>query len=414
MRLTKLLPLTLLAIASVALAGPIRFQEDFSQPGNWAGQSTASHIASVEGGKLRLRSSELGKTISPFRQAANVGPAASWKASADYRFEKFNPQDKVQAASLIMYSPTGEQTIYTDLRPDGHAAIYQWTDKWITLLPMTRASSFRSGESNTVTLERESGYFTLSVNNVFVGRTPIVDFSPRGIGVSMQFNSPAEVEIDNLKLDETGLDSRYARLLGLQATPSARMYIQEDFSRKPNQNEVWWVGKDDLKTGKIENGRYFMQGATDNKFAWAIAQLDTSARGYFDGYSGLQVTGKFSAPSLKFGTRGIAMVGEPGRNGELPTNLTLAIGFDQFMVFQQLGPEEFPSVKKWTFSHSISPDTENSLSMAKMPDDRVLVFINGEYQTTVKPIRGFPFSAVGLVVWGLHSFTADDVFSAEF
>lgn len=413
MKLTKYLPLALLALTSSVQAGPIRFQDDFSQPGNWASKSTATHTVSVEGGKLRVANTTFGDFTS-FRQPVSLGPAATWKASVDYRFEKFNPNDKSRKATLSLGSPTGAQSIYVDVTPDGWVFVSMWAGKWVTLMNWMQSTAARPGETNTLTVEREAGYLSLSINNKFVGRTAIVDFSLRGLGVTTQFNEPSIVEFDNLRLEETGIDSRYARLLGLQATPGARVFLKDDFSRTAGQKESWWIGADENKTAKVDNGRYVVTGLKDSTNTWASAPIDASARGILGTYPGFQFTARITPLAGDIGyARGIILVGQKDRNGEEPPTLMLDVTQNQYRIVQRRRDGSFVTLQDWSASNSIARDKENTLSLVLMADDRVLAFINGEYQNTVTP-EGFYPDSMGVKIAGPQTFAVDDFFSSEF
>lgn len=413
MKLTDLLPLALLTLATSAVAGPIRFQEDFSQPGTWPKQSTATHKVTVEGGKLRVANTAFGDFTS-FRQPVSVGPAASWKASVDYRFEQFNPNDKNRKATLSIFSPTGAQSIYVDVTPDGWAAVALWTGKAAMLMRWTQVPTARMGETNTLTVEREAGYLTISVNNKFVGRTAIVDFTPRGLGVTTQFNEPAIVEFDNLRLEETGVDSRYARLLGLQVTPGARVFLKEDFTRTAGQKESWWVGADEDKTAKVESGRYEVTGLKEKTDTLASTRIDASARGILGTYPGLQLTGKITPLKGDIAySRGIAIISGAGPKGEPPPFLSLEVTQNQYRILERKRDGSVDVLKDWGASESILRDKENTLSLVMMPDRRVLAFINGEYQNTVS-MTGFYLDSVGVKFSGRQTFSVDDVLASEF
>lgn len=403
----------LLVIGSGAHAGPVRFQDDFSQPGNWAGQSTATHTVSVADGKLRVANTAMGD-FSSFRQKVSVGPAATWKASVDYRFEKFSPTDKNPRATLALLSPTGAQSIYVDVAPTGWVYVSLWAGKWVTLMNWAPASAARAGDSNTLTVERVSGYLTLSVNNVYVGRTAIVDFSPRALGVTTQSNEPAIVEFDNLRLEETGIDSRYARLLGLQAVPGARVFLQEDFTRKPGQTETWWIGADEHKSARIENGRYVVTGLKDTTDERVSTLIDTGLPGVFGGNPGYFLSARITplAGDMAY-SRGIVLIGEAGRNGEAPPSLSLEATQNQYRIVERRRDGSLVTLLDWSVSDSLVRDKENTLSLVLMVDDRVLAFINGEYQNTVLQ-EGFYPAAMGVRVTGPQTFAVDDFFATEF
>ncbi len=414
MKLISLLTATLLLVlASGAHAGPVRFQDDFSQPGNWASQSTATHTVSVADGKLRVANTAFGD-FSSFRQKVSVGPAATWKASVDYRFEKFSPTEKNPRATLALLSPTGAQSIYVDVAPTGWVYVSLWAGKWVTLMNWAQASAARAGDSNTLTVERVSGYLTISVNNVYVGRTAIVDFTPRGLGVTTQFNEPAIVEFDNLRLEEAGIDSRYARLLGLQAVPGARTFLQEDFTRKPGQQESWWTSADENKTAKAENGRYVVTGLKESTNDRATTLIDASMPGIFGGPPGFYLSARITPLAGDIGyTRGIILVGQKGRNGEDPPTLSLEATQNQYRIVERKRDGSYATLQDWSFSESIVRDKENTLSLVLMVDDRVLAFINGEYQNTVIPEGLYP-DAMGVTFGGKQTFAVDDFFSSEF
>lgn len=417
MKLTQLLPLALLALTSAhtltANAGPIRFQDDFSQAGNWASQSTATHTVTVEGGKLRVANTAF-RDYTAFRQPVSVGPAATWKASVDYRFEKFNPNDKTRKASLALFSPTGAQSLYVDVTPEGLVAVFLWAGQWSQPMRWIQAASVRPGETNTLSVEREAGYFNISLNNTFVGRTAIVDFTPRGLGVLTQLNDPGIVEFDNLRLEETGIDSRYARLLGLQATPGARVFLKDDFTRTAGKPESWWTGADENKSAKVESGRYVVTGLKDSTNHMATTPVDASARGILGTYPGFFLSARITplAGDISY-ARGIVLIGQKPQNTEEPPSIAMDVTQNQYRIVERRRDGSFVVLKDWGVSDSIVRDKENTLSLVLTADYRVLAFINGEYQNTVTPEGLYP-DAMGVKITGTQTMAVDDFFSAEF
>jgi hypothetical protein len=411
---------TLLLCTSAWAADPsLRFDDNFSTPGNWAGFSKPHGTLTVSDGLLKVTRGD-GKTLVA-EQPVSVRPAARWRASVDLAFTDYAADDK-KARGGISVSGALDDGFFVQLDPEGDVTVKYydgkaWADK--EPLPYTRATAAKPGKNvrNTLSIERESGYFRIYVNGVHVGRTRIIDFTPRKVGIVLASATSLTAEFDNLRLDELGIDTRFSRLINNDGTPGATNLLIDNFDRKRGQKEGWWVGEDEAKRAEVRDGRYLVTGKHDSSSTWVTSD-DAGARSSLDtnlgAYAGYQISALIApeAGDDESG-RGILAIGEKADKDTYTPYVVLQVSGKHFKVVYSDGAGTDHKLVGWTETPSLNPKGANRLNMTELADGRLLVFINSDYQMTLTMPQYFRMTAPGVYISGQQTISVDEFYARE-
>lgn len=420
-RLARLLATTPLLLCTGAWAADpsLRFDDNFSTPGNWADFSKPHGTLAVSDGLLKVTRGD-GKTLVA-ELPVSVRPAARWRASVDLAFTDYAADDKKARGGISLSGPLGDG-FYVQLDPEGDVIVQYfdgkaWVDKYP--LPYTRATAAKLGKNarNTLSIERESGYFRIYVNGVHVGRTRIIDFTPRKVGIVLASAAPLSAEFDNLRLDELGIDTRFSRLINNDGTPGAKNLLVDNFDRKRGQEEGWWVGEDEGTRAEVRDGRYFLtfkhEGST-----WVTSDAADSTRSQLDKYSGAYAGYQISAlikseAGDDESGRGILAVGQKADKDAYAPYVVLKVSGKHFKIVYSDGAGTDHNLVGWTETPSLNPKGANRLNLTETGDGRLLIFINSDYQTTVTMPQFFRMRAPGVFISGKQTISVDEFYSRE-
>lgn len=420
-RFARLLATTPLLLCTSAWAADpsLRFDDNFSNPGNWAGFSKPHSTLAVSNGRLMVTRGDGSYTNA--EQPVSVQPAARWRATVDMTFTDYAADDKKVRGGLSVSGPL-DQRFYVLLDPEGDVTVLyydgnEWVDK--DPLPYTRATGAKLGKNarNTLSIERESGYFRIYVNGVHVGRTRIIDFTPRKVGIVLKSVAALTTEFDNLRLDELGIDTRFSRLINNDGTPGARNLLVDYFDRKRGQKEGWWVGENEAKRAEVRDGRYLLTGKKDSTSTWVTSD-DAGARSSLDtnlgAYAGYQISALIApeAGDDESG-RGILAIGEKADKDTYTPYVVLQVSGKHFKVVYSDGAGTDHKLVGWTETPSLNPKGANRLNMTELADGRLLVFINSDYQMTLTMPQYFRMTAPGVYISGQQTISVDEFYSRE-
>lgn len=411
---------TLLLCTGAWAADPsLRLDDNFSTPGNWAGFSKPHGTLTVSDGLLKVTRGD-GKTLVA-EQPVSVRPAARWRASVDLAFTDYAADDK-KTRGGISVSGALDDGFFVQLDPEGDVTVKYydgkaWADK--EPLPYTRATAAKPGKNvrNTLSIERESGYFRIYVNGVHVGRTRIIDFTPRKVGIVLASATTLTAEFDNLRLDELGIDTRFSRLINNDGTPGATNLLVDYFDRKRGQKEGWWVGEDEAKRAEVRDGRYLLTGKHDSSSTW-VTNDDAGARSSLDtnlgAYAGYQISALIApeAGDDESG-RGILAIGEKADKDAYTPYVVLQVSGKHFKVVYSDGAGTDHKLVGWTETPSLNPKGANRLNMTELADGRLLVFINSDYQMTLTMPQYFRMTAPGVYISGQQTISVDEFYARE-
>lgn len=411
---------TLLLCTSAWAADPsLRFDDNFSTPGNWADFSKPHSTLAVNDGRLKVTRGDGSYTNA--EQPVSVRPAARWRATVDLTFTDYAVDDKKVRGGLSVSGPL-DQRFYVMLDPEGDVIVVyydgnEWVDK--NPLPYTRATGAKPGKNarNTLSIERESGYFRIYVNGVHVGRTRIIDFTPRKVGIVLKSAAALSAEFDNLRLDELGIDTRFSRLINNDGTPGARNLLVDSFDRKRGQEEGWWVGENEDKRAEVRDGRYFLTFKHEGQSNWVTSDAAgdrSKLDDYGASYAGYQISAliKSEAGDDESG-RGILALGEKADKDEYTPYVVLKVSGPHFQVVHSDGAGTDHKLVDWTETPSLDPKGANRLNLTETGDGRLLIFINSDYQTTVTMPQFFRMRAPGVFISGKQTISVDEFYARE-
>lgn len=411
---------TLLLCTNAWAADPsLRFDDNFSTPGNWAGFSKPHGTLAVSDGLLKVTRGE-GKTLVA-ELPVSVRPAARWRASVDLAFTDYATDDKKARGGISLSGPLGDG-FYVELDPEGDVIVTYYDGKaWVDKhpLPYTRATAAKLGKNarNTLSIERESGYFRIYVNGVHVGRTRIIDFTPRLVGIVLASAAPLSAEFDNLRLDELGIDTRFSRLINNDGTPGARNLLVDYFDRKRGQEEGWWVGEDESRRAEVRDGRYFLTFKNERQSSWVSSDAAgerSKLDDYGASYAGYQISAliKSEAGDDESG-RGILAIGEKADKDTYTPYVVLQVSGKHFQVVHSDGAGTDHKLVGWTETPSLNPKGANRLNLTELADGRLLVFINSDYQMTLTMPQYFRMTAPGVYISGQQTISVDEFYARE-
>ncbi|MBU4046153.1 MAG: hypothetical protein KJ572_07390, partial [Gammaproteobacteria bacterium] len=268
-------------------------------------------------------------------------------------------------------------------------------------------------ETNRLSIERESGFFRVYVNDDYVGRTRVMDFTPTSVGVVQSSQSAMTVEFDNLVLDELGMDTRFMRLLNISVIPGSKPLVIDDFTRGEKQAKripAWESSCVDVSKA-ITNGRFV--ALCNDKESSALVTADSSHAGYNSegGFSDFQVGARFNREQGD-GIYGLELRAK--RHDKVPDEtpvLNLLLGSKSFVVYYFPPGAELVRLVDWTKSPSIK-STDNHLNLT-WENGRLLIFINGDFQTAVDAPKEFYLSKVGFYAASGTTISVDDFYAGE-
>lgn len=394
----------------------LRFSDDFSQPGAWVHENTKDKTAGANGA-LRVERPG-GDSTSRYTQLVVVSPAAAWRASVDVRLLQFDAKDGRGRAGLAIIGALGSVLeVHLDHQGDvlvGYHDGKSWTQP--NPVPFTKAAAARRelGAVNTLSIERDAGFFRIFVNGVFVARTRIIDLTPRQVGISVDSAKPLVAELDNLKLEEIGQDSRYARLLNIVGTPGATELLVDNFDTDKN----WWPSKDnDEVTVGVKGGRYVLTIKSEGAEYFISGQTNVREITRWGFPTGFQVSARTTwlGGDETWG-RGINIFG-PKPEGKSRPYFSLQVADGHLRVVSQKSDGTEEVLLPWTKSPSVRADGDNWLNMSALADGRVLLFVNFDYQTTVRLPEWYDprkLDGVGIHGIGPQTVAFDNFYAREF
>lgn len=408
------LHLTLLA-NTVWANDNLRFSDDFAQPGVWAHEN-ANDKASGFNGALRVERPG-SDSSSRYTQAVTVRPAAAWRASIDMSLMQFDAKDVRGRAGLAIIGALGSiLEVQLDHQGDVLVGYYDgnsWTRPNPVQFAKATAARLGKGAVNTLSIERDAGFFRIFVNDVFVARTRIIDITPRHVGITVDSKLPLVVELDNLKLEEIGKDSRYVRLLNIVGTPGAQELLVDKFDNASN----WLSNDDDQLATKVSDGRYLVTGKTNetNYSLFGNANLGHFVRSSFP--VGFQVSARttYLAGDGSY-ARGISIKGKKV-DAQASTYLELRVTNTHLQVINTKQDGSIEALLPWTESPSLRANGDNWLNMSVLADGRVLIFVNFDYQATVQMPDWYKprdLHGIGVLITGPQSVAFDNFYAREF
>ena len=411
----------LLLCTSAQAADPsLRFDDNFSTPGNWADFSKPHSTLAVSDGLLTITRSAGSYTTAD--QPVSVRPAARWRATVDLRFTDYAADDKKARGGINLGGPLGDG-FYVMLDPQGDVKVlYYDGNSWVDNdpLPYTRATGFKPGKNvpNTLSIERESGFFRIYVNGVHVGRTRIIDFTPRKVGIVLTSSTALTAGFDNLRLDELGIDSRFSRLINNDGTPGATNLLIDNFDRKRGAKEGWWIGDTESRRAEVRDGRYFLTGKKDSQSSWVTSDASSETRSKLDSYGGEYASYQISAViASESGDsesgRGILAIGEKTDKDTYTPYVVLQVSGKHFRVVYSDGAGTDHKLVGWTETPSLDPKGANRLNLTELADGRLLVFLNSDYQMTVNLPQFFRMTAPGVYISGQQTIFVDEFYARE-
>jgi len=398
-----------------AQAGDPPFRDSFSAAGDWASKSNSKFKVAVENGVLTTTSLDGGTR--EFTQPVKINPAARWRAAVDITFRSYNEKDAAKRAGLAVNGPLGDG-MHILLTSSGYARISYWDGKkWVENDPLpfadAKLAKTKLNETNRLSIERESGFFRVYVNNDYVGRTRVMDFTPVSVGVVQSSQSAMTVEFDNLVLDELGMDSRFMRLLNISVIPGSKPLVIDDFTRGEKQAKripAWESSCIDVSKA-ITNGR-FVALCSEEKNS-TLVTADSSHAGYNSegGFSDFQVGARFSREQGD-GGYGLALRAKPHKEGPDDTPILIfMVDTDSLLLLYYPPGAEVVKLIGWTKSPSIKAK-ENHLNLT-WENGQILLFINGDYQTSVAAPKEFYLDNVGFFAFAGTAFSVDDFYAGE-
>lgn len=391
------------------------FSADFSQPGDWP--TTNDNIkASVADGQLTVVTQ---KNRGGVRLPVKVGPAAGWRAQADVRIVEKAADDKSVFVGMGFSGGAGGM-LFVSIDSAGNLSVehLDHTGKFMQPDPVAnvRAPSARTepGATNTLAVERQDGYFRIFVNGEYVTRTRVIDFTPRWFGVMTYCSQPFTASFDNLSMTRTRYDSRFQRLLGQDSKGIRRTLLKEDFARQPGQQENWLIGDSDRIHYAVKDGAYYMRNIIKDEYSsWIYTGADFSKRSQ----PGIPVSTRFSASVECVAgdcdySRGILVASPKDAQGNRAL-LRLEVSNRSLRVVYQ--PVSGDSVKllDWTTSASLNGPLAR-LNLVLTADDRVLVFVNDDFQVALPRPQGFVPGDMALYSAGMQDVKFDDLDASHF
>ncbi len=404
---------------SVLAADAVLFRDDFSTNAGWpASEKPGTTTFTVVDGRLRLANLSNGMSMQTSRDVRVPGPAA-------YRLE-FTTREIAASGDNVFYgvalrAPDGDEVGFT-LGSQGYARIYYWRDNaWADIAAMdwvqVPAMKTGAGAVNKVRIERESGAFNFYVNDVFVGRSRIIDIAPSVVTVVA--NQQVTVDFDDIVLTRTGTDSRLARLTAQAPIPGAPVLAHDDFTRTLKEKlrgntlkkDDRWMLEDSADTRRlIDYTRellVFDRKAAEG-YSWVWMGNTTDPR-VFATYT---VSAKVRYTKNGTGCGGVVLLGKEQEGKEYPMLLACvqpSTGNVQLWTYPQDNSE-------WT-SHVDVPTKalHEGMNELRLVFDKgeVLVFINGEYQGNGRPPANWAYYGMGLYVDNGVGMEVDDFDARE-
>ncbi|GAB5604307.1 hypothetical protein [Sideroxyarcus sp. TK5] len=407
------LHLTLLANTVWADSSNLRFFDDFSKPSGWARDTERDKVAE-ENGVLRIERKDTNKKTE-ITKPVSVTPAAAWRVSLDVRFAAYAKDDVNVRAGFSITGALGD-SIEIVIDREGDVLFTHFNGKdWVKPNPVhfakATAARLEDNAINTLVVEREAGYFRIFVNGVFVARTRIIDLTPRFVGVIAESFKPAVEELDNLKLEEIGKDSRYVRLLNIVGTPGTQELLVDKFDNDDN----WLITDTDEYSSKVSGGRYLVTGKTDDDYG-LIGATSLGGIGRSNLPFGFQVSTRVTNLGEIVKPHGIAIFGSE-KKGQTTPFLALWVTDKLMRLVNQKPDGHMDAVTPWIETPSLRADGDNWLNMSVLADGRVLVFVNFDYQTTVQMPDWYEprnLCCVGISFFGPQSLAFDNFYAREF
>ena len=410
MRHRNLICTLALATFAVISNSEARVIEDFSLPGTWASLSSENVSAAVENGVLVTTSPQGGSQA--FSRDVEVPTAARWRAEVDIKFRSADPKF---ARAGLSFAGALNDFVQVVLTSTGYVLItYFDGEKWAENDPMPFADAKKAKAKldavEHLAVERVDGYFRVFVNDDYVGRTRVIDFTPRRLSMLHQSKSPMTVEFDNLALSANGQDSRYMRLLNVTPTPGSRVLVIDDFTRTPKGGPYpdWRLINNDSYAARIEDGEMVITGKKDNTDNWTPVALETLPVGL-----GYQISARLRfVNGDKDYAKGISALGRKQEGDATTPEISFQVGGNSFRLIYIDRKGQTQTLLPWTKSPSINPGG-NHLTLA-MENARCLLFIDGEFQRAVDAPKDFDLDRIGLAVTGMQTVAFDKVYAREF
>lgn len=415
--------LTALACTATALwagpalaAGEMLLREDFSALQGWTPSGKPTTSFQLNGGKLRVTNTadDFGSQSSrPVRVPATTAYRLSFTTT------EIATGSKDAYFGVGLRAPNNDEVGFI-LSPSGYVRAYLWqAGQWATpplrwlAVPAMRKGA---GATNTVRVEREAGRFHVYVNEVLAGSTDTVDLAPSN--VTLTVSQLVTVEFDDISLEATGAESRFARMLLAQPVPGAPVLLKDDFTRTMAEamksrisgkdvEERWILGTNDVRTAAIDRDRGAYR-VTAHKHGW------------------LQWAGGVTEPRPWAGWSMGAKIaytqrGDQGCGGLVAIGKTTKPDADEPRLLPCYHPESghmqlwyYPTTNdKWieltSFPAAGAREGVNDLRLVSTGDGRLLLFLNAVYQGSVKEPLDFKFAGLGVHVDGTVGVEIDDV-----
>ena len=157
-----------------------------------------------------------------------LGQAASWRTQL--RLAAVKPAVADAALGLVLEDATG-QFLGVMLRPQERDLIVIRSSGRTWRQPLTDYVAApmlvgSAGAAHVLTVQSQASRLRISLDGQDVLTTPLLDFRPVKMGVRA---TNTQARVDQWVVQETGQDSRLARLAGLQVAPGAKVCFEDKF-----------------------------------------------------------------------------------------------------------------------------------------------------------------------------------------
>jgi hypothetical protein len=338
--------------------------------------------------------------------------ATRYRAEVDITFRAVDPAAKASGAGLALRGALGDQ-LQVQLTSNGLVrADYTDGKTWGPLpIQYTRAGKARAtlNATDRLAVERHDGYFRVHVNGEYVARTRTLDLTPVKVGLMHQSDGAMTVEYDNVVAEAYGPDQRFRRLLNIQVTPGSHFQLFDDFERKDKKATypTWGLKDNESIAARIENGEMIVQGKKEDSDDWIVAEIEASPGGLANqlGVVVRQVGGDAA------NAKGISALGRKKEGDKATPEISLQVGQTSFRLLHIAGDGTQSSLVPWTASAAVMPTCNLTLVVE---NGRLLVFLNGEYQTAVDAPKDFELARIGLALGGAQTVAFDKVYARDF
>ncbi len=404
----RLTPAVLLLAAfagnAFAAAGTVALQDDFSQDTGWSAPDKNVTVA-FDKGQLSFTNSDANLGNTSVTRSFLLSPAASYEVSVDIAVTRQTGKDAFSGIELN--APFRDSVGFVLSPKDKNVMVVYWRrGEWAkALLPWTFVAAVKSepGAVNTLTIESKAGAFVVSVNNEVVGRTKVIDFSPTSIGLGG--GDVFSARYDNLRVTETGLDSRQARFLMLKTAPGQSQLAYDNFTsysgvgkllsltKKRDDKPDWgkfWNNDDSRAAVDASRQRMVIETKNAEKSAFITIASYSPLR-----YAGVSVGARLVLPKLAADDdcAGVMVEGRKVHNDDRDVLLACVSQSQAMLTFYDTTTEKW---RRLSTGKLAVPNPSTADIQLVINSDQVLMFVDGRLHATADRPADFEYYTSGI------------------